>query len=193
MNRIPSWAVYLAIAAAVLVWLRFAPPDAVWSPRSIIGAVMPKPKVVEMWYPVVVPGPTKGIKAIPKEKIAEKYGGLPTPNTLSDNSSIVTEVAEIPPSPAGGTALAVLCVGSDNVGVGSIEYQPRTPPFIQFKRSFGAEAWWFPAGPNVAEAALVVNPLRIGPVEVKAKVGVDMQREDSGVKGFVAVGGEIKF
>jgi hypothetical protein len=112
---------------------------------------------------------------------------------MQDNAASVIAVATIPPSPDGGVALAVLRPGVDNVGVGSIEYRPATPKFFQVKRAFSAEGWYFPAGDRVAEAALVVNPLRIGPVEIKGKVGVDMERETSTLRGFVGVGVEIKF
>ena len=186
------WIVLALAIIAGLLWLRFAPPTAPWSPRSIVGYVLPEPKVITKIERVDVPGPVR-IRTIVKEKIVEKYKDLPTSATMQDNTASVIAVATIPPSPDGGVALAVLRPGVDNVGVGSIEYRPAAPKFLQFKRAFSAEGWYFPAGNRVAEAALVVNPLRIGPVEIKAKIGADMERETSTLRGFAGVGFEVKF
>lgn len=177
---------------AVVLWIRFAPPTAPWSPHRIIGMAMPEPRVITKVEKVIVPGPER-IKVIPKEKIVEYYNDLPTPATVADNAAVVIAVADTPPAPEGGTAISVLRTGPDNVATGHIEFQPKKAPFFAIKRAFSAEGWYFPAGNRVAEAALIVNPLRIGPVEVKAKVGADMERESSTLRGFVGVGVEIKF
>ena len=177
---------------AILFWLRFAPPTAPWSPRSVAGYILPEPRVIERVVKETVPGPVR-IKVVPKEKIRIVYRDLPTSGTLANDNALVTAVATIPPSPDGGTAVAVLTQNQAGEGVGSIEYKPATPPFFKIKRAFSAEGWYFPAGNRVAEAALVVNPLRIGPVEVKGKVGVDMERESSTLRGFAGVGIEVKF
>jgi hypothetical protein len=186
------WVLLVLGGLAVILWMRFALPTAPWSPQRIAGYVLPEPKVITKIEKVDVPGPER-IRVIPKEKIVIKYRDLPTPATMQDNSAQVTAVADIPPSPDGGVAVAVLRPDSAGVGVGSIEYRPAQPKFFQVKRAFSAEGWYFPAGNRIAEAALIVNPLKIGPVEVKAKAGVDMERETSTLRGFVGVGVEVRF
>jgi len=186
------WIILALAIIAGFLWLRFAPPTAPWSPRSIVGYVLPEPKVITKIERVDVPGPVR-IRTIVKEKIVEKYKDLPIPATMQDNTASVIAVATIPPSPDGGVALAVLRPGVDNVGVGSIEYRPAARRFLQFKREFVGEAYYLPVGDRQATAAVGVNPLRLGPVEVKMKVGIDLMRSDSAIKGFVAIGGEIHF
>lgn len=186
------WIVLVLAIIAGLLWLRFAPPTAPWSPRAIAGYVLPEPKVITKIERVDVPGPVR-IRTIVKEKIVEKYKDLPTSATIQDNTASVIAVATIPPSPDGGVALAVLRPGVDNVGVGSIEYRPATRRFLQVKRDFYAEAYYYVAGDRLAEGSLGVNPLRLGPIEVKAKAGIDLMRQDSTLKGFVAVGFEYRF
>lgn len=186
------WGLIVSSGLLVLAWLRFAPPAAPWSPHQVIGMVMPEPKVIERIVKVDVPGPER-IRIIPKEKIVVKYKDLPTPATVANPSAQVTAVADIPPSPDGGVAVAVLTPGADNVGVGTIEYRPASRKFLQFKREFIGEAYYYPIGDRAAEVALSVLPLRIGPVEVKVKAGIDLMKQDSSIKGFVAIGGEIQF
>ena len=187
-----KWGLIALCVLLVLAWLRFAPPAAPWSPQAIRGYVLPEPKVITKIEKVEVPGPER-IRIIPKDRIVVKYRDLPTPATVANPAAQVTAVADIPPSPDGGVAVAVLTPGADNVGVGSIEYQPATPKFWQIKRAFSAEGWYFPAGNRIAETAIIVNPLRIGSVEVKAKIGVDMERDTSALRGFAGVGIEVKF
>ena len=186
------WLILALAIIAGLLWLRFAPPEAPWSPRSVVGYVLPEPKTITKIERVDVPGPVR-IRTIVKEKIVEKYKDLPTTATLQDNSAQIIAAADIPPSPDGGVALAVLRPGADNVGVGTIEYRPTPRKFLQFKREFVGEAYYYPVGDRQLEAALGVLPVRIGPVEVKVKAGIDVMREDSALRGFVAVGGEIHF
>jgi hypothetical protein len=186
------WLILVPAIIVGLLWLRFAPPTAPWSPRAIAGYVLPEPKVITKIEKVDVPGPVR-IRTIVKEKIVEKYKDLPTSATMQDNTASVIAAADIPPSPDGGVALAVLRPGADNVGVGSIEYRPATRKFLQFKREFIGEAYYYPAGDRQLEAALSVLPVRIGPVEVKIRAGIDVMKENSAIRGFVGVGGEIHF
>lgn len=193
VNRVPiRWVLLVAGGLVLILWLRYAPPTAPWSPQQVIGMVMPEPKVITKVEKQIVPGPVR-IRVIPKEVIVEKWRDLPTPATVSDPTAVVTAVATIPPSPDGGVALAVLRPGTDNVGVGSIEYRPAARRFLQVKREFVGEAYYYPVGDRQADAALGVLPLRIGPIEVKAKAGIALMREDSALKGFVAVGIEYHF
>lgn len=186
------WGLLVLGFIVLILWLRFAPPDASWSPRRILGAIMPEPKVITRVEKVIVPGPER-IKIVPKKVIVDHWHDLPVSATVANENAVVTAVCEIPPSPEGGTAISVLETGADNVATGRIEYQQKPTKFLQVKRAFYAEAYWLPVGDRQAEAALGVNPMRLGPVEVKAKAGIDLMRDDSTIKGFVAVGGEIRF
>jgi hypothetical protein len=158
----------------------------------VVGYVLPEPKVITKIEKVDVPGPER-IRIIPKEKIVIKYKDLPTSATVANPAAQVIAAADIPPSPDGGVAVAVLTPGADNVGVGSIEYQTAARKFLQFKREFVGEAYYFPVGDRQLEAALSVLPVRIGPVEVKIRAGIDVMKENSAIRGFVGVGGEIHF
>ena len=186
------WVLLALGGLALLLWLRFAPPTAPWSPHQVIGMVMPEPRTITKIEKQDVPGPVR-IRTIVKEKIVEKYRDLPTPATVADPSAQVIAVADIPPSPDGGVALAVLRPGADSVGVGTIEYRPAARRFLQVKREFVGEAYYYLAGDRTAQASLGVLPLRIGPVEVKVKAGIDLMRDDSSLKGFAAVGIEYHF
>lgn len=186
------WLLIAACGLLVLVWLRFAPPEVAWSPRSIAGYVLPEPKVITKIVKEVVPGPER-IRIVPKKVIVDRWHDLPTPATVANENAVITAVAEIPPSPEGGTAVAVLTPNQAGEGVGTIEYQPKPRKFLQFKREFVGEAYYYPVGDRQLEAAIGVLPLRIGPVEVKAKAGIDLMRDNSQIRGFVAIGGEIHF
>jgi hypothetical protein len=189
---VAKWGLIALCVVLVLAWLRFAPPTSPWSPRSIAGYVLPESKVITKIERVDVPGPVR-IRTIVKEKIVEKYKDLPIPATVANPAAVVTAVADIPPSPDGGVAVAVLTPGVDNVGVGSIEYRPAARRFLQIKREFVGEAYYYLAGDRTAQASLGVLPVRLGPVEVKLKAGIDLMREDSSLKGFAAVGIEVHF
>jgi hypothetical protein len=160
------WLLIALCGLLVLAWLRFAPPAAPWSPRSVAGYVLPEPRVITKIEKVDVPGPER-IRIIPKEKIVVKYRDLPTPATVANPAAVVTAVADIPPSPDGGVAVAVLTPGADNVGVGSIEYRPATPPFFKVRREMGVRAG-FGTGGIIGE--LYVRPARIGPIEIEGRL-----------------------
>lgn len=160
------WGLIVLLVASVLAYLRFVPPSSPWSPRGIIGAIMPPPKVVEKIVTVEVPGPER-IRIVPKEKIVEVYRDLPTPVTVADNASVVTAIAAIPPSPQGGTAISVLHTGQDNVAVGHIEYKPTPQKFFELKKEFGVRAGAGTGGLFLGE--LYWRPLRIGPIDVEAR------------------------
>ena len=155
---------------AVILWLRYAPPTAPWSPHQVIGMVMPEPRTITKIEKQDVPGPVR-IRTIVKEKIVEKYRDLPTPATVADPSAQVIAVADIPPSPDGGVALAVLRPGADSVGVGTIEYRPATPKFWQVKKEFGVRAGMGTGGLVVGE--VYVHPLRVGPINVEGRAFVN--------------------
>jgi len=180
------------VGFVILCWLRYAPPTAPWSPQAIKGYILPEPKIITRIVKETVPGPER-IRIVPKKVIVERWHDLPTPATIANENAVVTAVATIPPSPEGGTAVAVLTPNQAGEGVGTIEYQPTPRKFVQFKREFVGEAYYYPVGDRSLEAAVGVLPVRIGPIEVKAKAGIDVMREDSAIRGFVAVGGEIHF
>jgi hypothetical protein len=148
--------------------------------------------VIERVVKEIVPGPER-IRIVPKKVIVERWRDLPTPATIANENAVVTAVAVIPPSPDGGTAVAVLTQNQAGEGVGTIEYQKTPRRFLQIKREFRGEAYYYPVGDRQLEAALSVLPVRIGPVEVKIKAGIDVMRENATLQGFVAIGGEIQF
>ena len=168
-KSIPAWAVKWGLIAlcvvAVLSYLRFVPPESPWGPRRIVGAVMPEPREIVRIEKVTIPGPTR-IKVIPKEVIVERWRDLPTPSTVADNASVVTAIADIPPSPAGGTAISILRT-VDNVATGSIEYQAKAVPFWQLKKEFGLRAGMGTGGLIIGE--VYVHPLRVGPVHIEGR------------------------
>jgi hypothetical protein len=179
------------VIAVGLIYLRFAPDSLRPWTNSPQPATQPKDPAAKVER-VEVPGPVR-VKVIEKIKYVDRFPDVLTPSTVQDNSAQVIASATIPPSPAGGTASAILRTGPDGVGVGSIEYRAAKPRFLQVKKSFGAEGWYYPVGDRQAEASLVANPLRIGPIEVKVKVGAAVMRDNSQIRGFVAVGGEWQF
>src|SRR3990172_7041782 len=162
---IVKWGLIALCVVAVLSYLRFVPPESPWGPRRIVGAVMPEPREIVRIEKVTIPGPTR-IKVIPKEVIVERWRDLPTPATVADNASVVTAVADIPPSPAGGTAISILRT-VDNVATGSIEYQAKKIPFWQVKKEFGIRAGMGTGGLVIGE--VYVHPLRLGPVHIEGR------------------------
>lgn len=185
-----KWGLIALLAACALAYLRFAPDSLKpWSNAPTV-AVQPKDPAAKVER-VEVPGPVR-IKVIEKIKYVDRFPDVLTPSTVQDNAAHIIASATIPPSVAGGTASAILRY-QDGVGVGAIEYRAATPRFLQVKKSFGAEGWYYPVGDRQAEASLVANPLRIGPIEVKVKVGAAVMRENAQIRGFVAIGGEWQF
>jgi len=156
----------LALAlTALIAWLRFAPPDAYWSPQKLIGMRMPEPKKITQIEKVEVQGPER-IKIIPKESVKVIYRDLPAPPTLIDNNAWVTAVCDIPPSPQGGTAVSVL-TGTDNVAVGHIEYKAKPVPFFQVKRELGIRGGY---GTEGIIGEMYVRPVRVGPLDLEGRV-----------------------
>lgn len=151
--------------AAALCYLRFVPPESPWSARQIAGHILPEPKEIVRVERQIVQGPER-IKIIPKETIVEKIKYLPTPVTVADPASQVVAAADIPPSPEGGTAIAIVRT-IDNTGVGSIEYAPKPPKFLQVKKEFGIRAGMGTGGLVVGE--VYAHPLRLGPVNLEAR------------------------
>ena len=169
-ESIPAWAarsgLIVLCVLLVVAYLRFVPPSNPWSPQSIIGRIMPEPRVITRVEKVVIQGPER-IRIIPKESVRIIYKDLPTPETLSDNASVVTAVCDIPPSPAGGTAIAVLRDGKDNVAVGHIEFQPKRVPFFAVQKIFGARAGMGTGGLILGE--IYAQPVRLGPASVEVR------------------------
>jgi hypothetical protein len=161
-----KWGLTVTFVLLVLVWLRYAPPEAPWSPQRILGAIMPQPKVVEKIVTVTVPGPER-IRIVPKEKIVEIYHDLPTSATMTDNTAHVVAVACIPPAPAGGTAISVMKTTPEGVGESHIEFKPTPVPFFQAKREMGIRGGF---GTEGILAEIYARPLRVGPVEIEGRV-----------------------
>jgi len=193
-DKIPAgsvkWGLIALCVLCVLAYLRFAPDSLKPWTNAPQPAIQPKDPVANIER-IYIPGPER-VRVIETIKYLEKVPGALTPATIADNNAHVVASAKIPPSFAGGVATGILRI-QDGVGTGSIEWKPATPRFLQVKKSFGAEGWYYPIGDRQAEASLVANPLRIGPIEVKAKVGAAIMRENAEIRGFVAIGGEWRF
>jgi hypothetical protein len=172
------------VGCALILYLRFVPPESPWSPRNIAGAVMPEPRVITKIEKVVVQGPEK-IRIIEKEKIREVYRDLPTPGTVADNQAQVICVADIPDSPAGGTAIAVIRPGPDNVATGYIEYQPKKIPFFGVSKTFGVRVGMGTGGLILGE--VYARPLRVGPVDIEIRGFVNRDNARGADFGAVAL------
>jgi len=90
-----------------------------------------------------------------------------TPSTVQDNTAHVIASATIPPSPAGGTASAILQYGTDNTAFGRIEWKPAMPPFFALQKEFGVRAGTGMRGLIIGE--IYARPARVGPVTVEVR------------------------
>jgi len=154
----------LAIVAGLL-YLRFAPDSLKPWTNAKQPAVQPKDPAAKVER-VEVPGPVR-IRVIEKIKYVDRFPEALTPSTVQDNSAHVIASATIPPSPAGGTASAILRVGPDGVGVGAIEYRPATPPFFALQKEFGVRGGVGVGGLLLGE--LYARPVRVGPITVEVR------------------------
>jgi len=183
------WLLIALCVILVLFYFRYAPPTAPWSPQSILGRIMPEPRVITRVEKVIVQGPER-IRIVPKEKIVEVYRDLPTPATLADNGAMVTAVCDIPPSPGGGTAIAVLRDGKDNVAVGHIEFQPKKVPFFALQKVFGGRAGMGTGGLILGE--IYAQPVRLGPASVEVR-GYAERDDRSGADFGAAILVDLRF
>jgi len=167
-RSVAKWGLIALLVACALAYLRFAPDSLKpWTPEKPKPTQPGEPAVVTKIEKVVVPGPVKVI-TIEKVKYIEKLPGALQPSTVQDNSAHVIASATIPPSPAGGTASAILQYGPDNVASGRIEYLPAQPPFIAVQKEFGVRVGMGTHGLVLGE--LYARPLRVGPVTVEGRV-----------------------
>jgi hypothetical protein len=154
------------IGLLAIAYLRFAPDSLKpWTNAPQPAQQAQESRVVERIERVLIPGPER-IRTIEKIKYIEKLPGALTPATMADNTAHVVASAKIPPSPAGGTASAILR-NVDGVGVGSIEYKPATPPFFAVQKEFGVRAGMGTGGLVLGE--IYARPLRVGPVTVEVR------------------------
>ena len=168
-EKIPAWVARWGLIAlcvvAVLSYLRFAPDYLKPWTNAPQPATQPKDPAAKIER-IEVPGPVR-IRAIKKSEYINKFPDVLTPSTVQDNAAHVIASATIPPSPAGGTASAILRYGPDGVGTGNIEWKPARPPFFQIKKEFGVRAGMGTGGLIIGE--LYARPLRVGPVDIEAR------------------------
>ena len=177
--------VFIALViCAVILWLRFAPPNAPWSPHKLIGMRMPEPPKVAKIEKEVVEGPKK-LSVIPKKKVAAVYHDLPTPTTIADNNAVITAVCDVPPSPAGGTAVSVLTTGPDNVAVGSIEYKAKPVPFFALQRVLGLRGGGGTGGKILGE--VYAQPVRLGSASIELRAFAERDDRSGADFGGVAL------
>jgi len=191
---IPAWAVKWGLIALcvilALVYFRYAKDS--WKPwtNEPRQATQPKePKEIHTIERILVPGPER-VRVIEKIKYADKIPGALTPATMQDNSAHVIASAKIPPSPAGGTASAILRTGPDGVGTGSIEWKPADPPFFAIQKEFGVRGGMGTGGLILGE--LYGRPVRLGPVTVEIRA-FGKRDDRSGADFGAAILGDMRF
>ncbi len=171
-------AVALALPAAWLLW-KYAvdTPKPTGQQGPVVVAQVPE-KVVEKVKTIVVPGPER-IVFLEKASLSTTLK-MPELNAVAGNP---TAAVEIQPHAGKTTAVSVL----DNAGRTTILTRQEPVPFFQVKRDIRASARYLFVGANIIESDLVAAPLRIGPVEVEAGVGVEVRRNDSalGARGYI--------
>jgi len=191
-EKIPAgvvkWGLIALCGVAVLSYLRFAPDSLKPWTNAPQVAVQPKDPAAKVER-VEVPGPVR-IRVIEKKVYVDRFPEVLTPSTVQDNSAQVIASATIPPSPAGGTASAILRTGPDGVGVGSIEYRPATPKFFALQKEFGVRAGMGTGGLIIGE--LYARPLRIGPVTVEIR-GFGKRDDRSGADFGGAILADYRF
>jgi hypothetical protein len=158
------WGLIALCVVSALAYLRFAPDSLKPWTNAPQVAGQPKDPAAKVER-VEVLGPVR-IKVIEKIKYVDRFPDVLTPSTVQDNAAHVIASATIPPSPAGGTASAILRT-VDGVGVGSIEYRAATPPFFAIQKEFGVRAGMGTGGLILGE--IYARPLRIGTITVEVR------------------------
>jgi hypothetical protein len=193
-KEIPAWAVkwgLIALCVGVALFYLWGAKDSI---RSWVSGPPPpasqaaEPREIRTIERIYIPGPER-IRTIEKVKYIEKLPGSLTPATMADNSAHVIASAKIPPSPAGGTASAILRI-QDGVGTGTIEYKPATPPFFAIQKEFGIRAGMGTGGLVLGE--LYARPVRVGPVTVEIR-GFGKRDDRSGADFGAAILGDMRF
>jgi hypothetical protein len=72
-------------------------------------------------------------------------------------------------------------------------YRQEPQKFFQVKKEFRMTARYLFVGRNLAEFDVVANPLRLGPVELQAGVGLEVRRDDSSMGARGWIGAEYRF
>jgi hypothetical protein len=178
------------IVLAGFAYLRYAPDSLKpWTNAPQPAQQAQEPHAVEKIKKVYVQGPER-VRVIEKIEYIDKVPGALTPATIADNTAHVIASAKIPPSSAGGIASAILRVGPDGVGSGSIEWKPATPPFFAIQKEFGVRAGMGTGGLVLGE--LYARPLRVGPVTVEVR-GFGKRDDRSGADFGGAILGDMRF
>ena len=186
-----QWKVFLLTVLLVvlaILYLRYAKPVKTYSPEVGPVTVAEVPRVVERVLEkirvVKVPGPER-IVYLEKASLATALK-MPELTTLTDN---VLSVATAKPHTGPTTILATLSPS----GEVKILLRQEPPKFWEIKREFRLSGRYLLVGTNVAELDILANPLRIGPVEVLAGGGVELNRDTSNLKGRAFLGFEYRF
>jgi hypothetical protein len=142
---------------------------------------------------VPVPGPAR-VEVVEKIRFLKLWPDAVSPITASDCNSRILASGTVPPWPG---ATRVTAVGSvapeDNTLRVRIESKQEAPKFFEIKRDFRVAARFLPIGRNQVEAEVVANPLRVGPVEIEAGIGVDVARDDATIGARGWIGGQLRF
>jgi hypothetical protein len=184
------WTGYLIGALAVacaIAYLRYAkptPPAYDPTPQPVVTAKEPKVVTQHVTKIITVPGPER-IVYLDRQEAAEAVK-MPELAISPDN---VLAITTIPPHTGPTTAISMLTP----TGEGRILYRQEPQKFFQVKKEFRMTARYLFVGRNLAEFDVVANPLRLGPVELQAGVGLEVRRDDSSMGARGWIGAEYRF
>jgi hypothetical protein len=125
------------------------------------------------------------VKTYNKVKLSGKLE-MPEIANLSED---VIAVASVEPHTGKTTAVTTMT----KKGEARILLRKEPQKFFDLKREFRLTGRFLIAGRNVAELDLQAMPLRIGPVDIIAGVGVEVERENSDVRPRAFIGFEYRF
>lgn len=170
---------------ALIFWMRFVkmPAPEPKEPGPLVNT--PEPKIVERVKRVYVPGPER-IIYLEKEDLSAK---LEMPELKKETGDPIA-VARIPPHRGPTTAIAVL---DNTTGETRILARQEPLPFLEWKKEFRLQGRYLFSGANMVEADFVVNPLRIGPVELEAGAGAEIRRGDDSIGARGWIGASYRF
>lgn len=183
-----SQTIVLCASIAFILWLKYAPTvsPVTSTPGQVTSAPLPKPveKIIEKIK--VVRQPVERVVYLEKAPLA---ASLKMPELKLEPGEPVA-VASIPSHTGPTTAIAMM----DNVtGETRMVTRQEPTPFFEIKKEFRLQGRYLFAGANVAELDLNVLPVRLGPVNILAGVGAEMDRDSSTLRGRAFVGFEYKF
>ena len=178
--------IVLALCLVIVgyLWLRAPSPPSYTSDPGPVSQGLVVPWVEANVGKETIPPPEKIVRY---NKI-QLSGELKMPELKLEPGDPVA-VVSIPSHTGPTTAIAIL----DNTGITRVVTRKEPKKFFELKREFRLQGRYLFAGRNLAEADLYANPVRVGPVNLLAGVGAELDREDSSLRGRAFVGFEYRF